>query len=91
MIKFGLRRKTGYISVYSLAMVWVAWRKGVHYQGAAGQHVAPMMASVFGQWREISPALVRPFSWLARKVRRLDNHGQVPRAGEHRRALPWHQ
>lgn len=80
---FVLVRRTGFRSGYSLASVYPSYRKGLHYQGSRGEWVAPIRLDlqVFGRTLDlpVRPALIRFPSWLARKIRRLDENGQAHR------------
>lgn len=80
---FVLVRKTGFRSGYSLASIYPSYRKGVRRQGSRGDWVAPIRLDLHLLGRTfdvpVHPGLVRFPSWVARKVRRLDHNGQVPR------------
>lgn len=73
MTAFYLRRKTGYMSEYSLTMLYPSWRKGLHYQGAKGEYVAEIY--LFKKYK-IQPWLIRFPSWVARVILRTDKNGQ---------------
>lgn len=80
-IKFALLRKSGYISPYSLAMVYPSYRRSRHYALAGlntSGHVAPIMVQLpIGgrRWIQVWPPLVRFPSWVARKAQNRDAEG----------------
>ncbi len=73
-LKLYLRRKTGYMSQYSLAMIYPSYRKGVFYQGSKGEYVAEIYLN---QKHKIHPGLLRFPSWVARVIRGTDKNGQT--------------
>lgn len=71
-MKFYLRRKTGYMSAYSLAMLYPSYRKGVHYQGSRGEYVAEIYLN---KRYKLQPWMVRFPSYVARIVKLTDKSG----------------
>ena len=87
-MKFALLRKSGYVSPYSLAMVYPAYRKSRHYAMIGmnrSDYIAPILVHLPWKgptwerttWVQVWPLLVRFPSWVARKVRNLDAGGFV--------------
>lgn len=78
VIKLALMRKTGYVSKYSLGMIYPSYRKGLEIQGPKGEWVAPIIIPLSGgRYINVWPPLVRFPSWLARKARNLTPEGFV--------------
>lgn len=81
-VEFALQRKTGYISRYSLGMVYPSYRKGRLYAGNTGDWVAPILVKLpLGRqrWVKAWPGVIRFPSWLARKLTDRDPNGFVKR------------
>ena len=82
-IKFALLRKSGYVSPYTLAMVYPAYRKSRHYAMNGlnrSDYVAPILVHLpigSPRWVQVWPPLVRFPSWVARKVNNRDAGGFV--------------
>lgn len=79
-VKFALRRKSGYVSRYSLGMLYPSYRKGLLIQGSRGEYVAPILLELpFGQrrWIRVWPPLVRFPSWVSRKAHNRDENGFI--------------
>lgn len=71
--RYALQRKSGYISPYTLGMVYPSYRKGLILQGPKGLWVAPVLIMLpIGPrlWFRIWPAAIRFPSWIARTVNR---------------------
>lgn len=76
--QFALQRKTGYISPYSLGMLYPSYRKGRLHPGGKGGWVSPILVKLpFGpqRWFRVPPAAIRFPSWIARKVTGCDAAG----------------
>lgn len=79
LIRLALRRKSGYISPYPLSMIYPSYRSAYRYRERNNGYVAPVMISLFGtRFVQISAAVVRLPSWLARVLQRTDENGQRP-------------
>ncbi len=79
-LKFALLRTSGYISPYTLGMVYPSHRRGAAFQRSRGHRVSPVVVQLpFGEprWIQVWPPLLRFPSWVARKAKGRDAEGFV--------------
>ena len=84
-VRFALKRKSGYMSPYSLADIYRASLGDVFYKNSNSGYVSPVCIAItfnpvwYGKngarWVKIAPWMVRFPSWVALQARRNMRHG----------------
>ena len=87
-MEFYLQRKSGYLSVNHLAMIYPMYESGVYHQG---KDASPIKVKIWGKVFGVKPWAVRFPSWVARKVLNRDVGGFVKHKGRPEYVMYWNR
>jgi hypothetical protein len=93
LIQFALRRKTGYISTYSLPSIYPSWATSVYFfRLGKNSTYSPLMIKVGSlAWAHIPAWMVRLPSWIARKVQNRDIGGFTKQPHREPYVMSWNR